>query len=415
VTAASRVGAAFARQMIMPGWEQARVARARVLIAGVGALGNACAETLALTGVGRLALADFDAIETSNLSRTVLFRRGDEGRRKAAVAAERLRPLMLARDPVVVPLDVDVAWDLGWGVYRRLDLVLGCVDSAEARARVGMPARALGVPAVFGGLYAHDGTVTVQGVRGGTCVACSFSAKEWAEWSRRYSCDDVRLALAAEARIPATQVIAGLVGASMTGVGLSLLHGDSGPLDTRLFLAAPRPGQPPAISPSVRVTEQVRCPFHCRIEDVQEDPALSSHMPVGELLERLASWGSPVTVRLGREFLLTCRCKGCGSRRRVWKPRHRATTGDLVCAACRMNGVPLDGDAEIEGITELSPETDAGLLALPLDALGIPALHLLEVAGARRRGWVELTADLPQALPGWPAASGGPVLASALQ
>ena len=61
----------FARQTLICGWDQERLTRARVMVAGVGALGNASAVDLALTGIGRLLLVDFDHIETSNLSRTI--------------------------------------------------------------------------------------------------------------------------------------------------------------------------------------------------------------------------------------------------------------------------------------------------------------------------------------------------------
>lgn len=390
----------FVRQMLIPGWHQERVANARILIAGVGALGNACAVDLALTGAGRLALVDFDGIETSNLSRTLLFRRGDEGRRKALVAAERLEPMMLAAVPVVVPVEADVVWDLGWGVYRRVDLVLGCVDSSEARAAVGLPALALGIPAVFGGLYAHDGSVVIQGVGDGPCVACSFSSAEWDEWSRRYSCDQVLRVMAATARVPATQVIASLVAALMVQEGLALLHGDRRNLGTRLFLAAQRP-----VIERVRVTAKPRCPFHAQIDKVEEHGALSSRMTAGELLDRLGSWGHPVTVRLEREFLVECRCTGCGTPLRLWKPRHRTHTHDLVCQTCLREARPLTGDPAITSVSELSPATDRAVLDLSLDALGIPALHLLEVGGKRGEGWVELTGDLPRVLPEWPGSS----------
>jgi adenylyltransferase/sulfurtransferase len=44
-------------------------------------------KNLALLGIGNLASADMDRIEESNLSRSVLFRKSDEGKSKADVAA----------------------------------------------------------------------------------------------------------------------------------------------------------------------------------------------------------------------------------------------------------------------------------------------------------------------------------------
>lgn len=51
-----------------------RVKNARVLVAGAGALGNEVVKDLALFGVGTIYVVDFDRIEISNLTRSVLFR-----------------------------------------------------------------------------------------------------------------------------------------------------------------------------------------------------------------------------------------------------------------------------------------------------------------------------------------------------
>ena len=70
----------YARQRLIPQWDQRRLAEATAVIAGVGAVGNEVAKNLALLGVGRLVLCDPDIVARSNLSRTVLFCDGDVGR-----------------------------------------------------------------------------------------------------------------------------------------------------------------------------------------------------------------------------------------------------------------------------------------------------------------------------------------------
>src|SRR6185295_2736964 len=83
----------FSRFRLISWWDQLRLQRARVLVIGAGALGNEIIKNLALLGVGRVFIADLDRIETSNLSRSVLFRAADCGQGKARVAAERARDL----------------------------------------------------------------------------------------------------------------------------------------------------------------------------------------------------------------------------------------------------------------------------------------------------------------------------------
>src|SRR5262249_39451081 len=78
----------FARFRLISWWEQERLTRARVLVLGVGALGNEILKNLALLGIGRVFLADLDRVEDANLSRSVLFREEDRGRPKVEAAAQ---------------------------------------------------------------------------------------------------------------------------------------------------------------------------------------------------------------------------------------------------------------------------------------------------------------------------------------
>ena len=51
-----------------------RVRDARVMVVGSGALGNEVLKNLALFGVGHIYVVDFDTIEYTNLTRSILFR-----------------------------------------------------------------------------------------------------------------------------------------------------------------------------------------------------------------------------------------------------------------------------------------------------------------------------------------------------
>src|SRR3954471_12068118 len=79
----------YSRLRLIPWWRQERLAAAKVLVVGAGALGNEVLKNLALLGVGTVFVIDLDLVEPSNLSRSVLFRAEDGGRGKAEVAARR--------------------------------------------------------------------------------------------------------------------------------------------------------------------------------------------------------------------------------------------------------------------------------------------------------------------------------------
>src|SRR3954468_12759044 len=79
----------YSRLRLISWWRQEKLAAAKVLVVGAGALGNEVIKNLALLGVGMTYVIDLDNVEPSNLSRSVLFRAEDGGRAKAEVAAKR--------------------------------------------------------------------------------------------------------------------------------------------------------------------------------------------------------------------------------------------------------------------------------------------------------------------------------------
>lgn len=71
----------------------AALSKAKVLVIGCGALGSLCSMYLAASGVGYLAIADFDTIDISNLQRQLFFSERDLGKPKTEILAERVHSL----------------------------------------------------------------------------------------------------------------------------------------------------------------------------------------------------------------------------------------------------------------------------------------------------------------------------------
>lgn len=70
-----------------------RLARAHVLVVGLGGVGSWTVEALARSGVGRLTLVDLDDVCESNVNRQLHALEGTIGRGKAEVLAERVRAI----------------------------------------------------------------------------------------------------------------------------------------------------------------------------------------------------------------------------------------------------------------------------------------------------------------------------------
>ena len=151
----------FDRQERIDWWDQKILSEAKVLVAGAGALGNETLKNLALLGVRRFLICDFDEISTSNLSRTVLFSASDVGKRKAMVAAEKCQQLILSDDPQVEWLDCDLSWELGLGKVSECSMVLSCLDNIEARKSLAWAARKMSVPFIDSGITQLSGHVSV--------------------------------------------------------------------------------------------------------------------------------------------------------------------------------------------------------------------------------------------------------------
>lgn len=125
----------------------ARLAAARILVVGLGAVGGACVEALARSGVGRLYLVDGDAFEPSNLNRQPFASLPAIGRPKSEVTCERLRLIAptcvaevqtcrLTADNVAALLD----WAAPTAVVDAIDDVPAKVALLEAAHQRALPA-----------------------------------------------------------------------------------------------------------------------------------------------------------------------------------------------------------------------------------------------------------------------------------
>jgi molybdopterin/thiamine biosynthesis adenylyltransferase len=148
----------YARQQLIDGWDQEILSKGCIMIVGVGALGCEIAKDFALMGIGKLVLVDLDTIETSNLSRQMLFKPGDEGRPKADVAAERLKEM----NPF---LNIDSYFEklqkLPMSVFEECDVVIAALDNFNARLDLNKICIRLKKPMVEGGTVGFEGHVQV--------------------------------------------------------------------------------------------------------------------------------------------------------------------------------------------------------------------------------------------------------------
>jgi molybdopterin/thiamine biosynthesis adenylyltransferase len=150
----------FARHIVLPeigGAGQAALAKARVVLIGVGGIGSPALQYLAGAGIGTLILVDDDTVDASNLQRQTIFRETDTGRRKAELAEVWVNDF----DP-----SLEVIWkterltrDNAAEMIADADLVLDGCDNFATRLAVSDACVAARVPLLSAAVGRFQGQV----------------------------------------------------------------------------------------------------------------------------------------------------------------------------------------------------------------------------------------------------------------
>jgi molybdopterin/thiamine biosynthesis adenylyltransferase len=318
----------FARLEAIEWWDQARLAQSRVLVVGAGALGNEVLKNLALVGAGHVVVVDHDRVERSNLSRSVLFRPGDEGRAKAECAARMAREIY--PELQVTPLVADVLFEVGLGLFRWADVVIGAVDNREARVFINGACARVGRPWIDGGIEALRGIVRGFAPPRTACYECTMSARDWEILDQRRSCGLVA-ARASQARgVPTTPTSASVIGALQVQEAVKLLHGLEALLG-RGFVFEGAGHTSYAVGYGIKPD----CGWHEPPPPIEDAPGLGLQTPLRAVWElggqRL---GGVDTLELGRELVSNLACDACGTEEAVFRPADGVRPERTLCAGC---------------------------------------------------------------------------------
>ncbi|CNE24677.1 molybdopterin-synthase adenylyltransferase MoeB [Yersinia kristensenii] len=152
----------YNRQIVLRGFDfdgQEKLNVAKVLIVGLGGLGCAAAQYLAVAGVGNLTLLDFDTVSLSNLQRQVLHRDDRIGVSKVASAAITLAEM----NPGLTLKTIDIQLDdeqLAIAIAEH-QLVLDCTDNVASREQLNRLCHTQRKPLISGAAIRMEGQVSV--------------------------------------------------------------------------------------------------------------------------------------------------------------------------------------------------------------------------------------------------------------
>jgi len=359
----------YSRLRLIGWWEQEKIAAAKILVVGAGALGNEVLKNLALLGLGQVVLIDFDEIQDSNLTRSVLFRAHHNGQPKANVAAEMASELN--PDCKIRPIFGDVLTDIGLGLVQAMDLVICCVDNREARLWINRMCWKANTPWIDGGIQEINGVAKVFMPPDGSCYECAMTENDYRLISLRYSCpllkqEDIQLG-----KVPTAPTIASIIGGIQVQEALKLIHDLPAAEGTALVFngAANRFYQ-------TAYPRREDCLSHETYEDVFELPLSSKTSTVKDLFTAVAKKIGQTGVGgfrliLDRDFLIRLVCRSCDSAKEINQPLCKVGSQDGICESCQQ---PLQPETTCE------IEFDSPLVDRTLSELGIPDYDIVKVS-----------------------------------
>ncbi|MCW5878347.1 MAG: ThiF family adenylyltransferase [Anaerolineales bacterium] len=364
-------------------WERDKVRDARVMVVGAGALGNEVIKNLTLMGIGHIYVVDFDNVELANLSRSILFREKDSGREKAQLAAARAKEIN--PDVKVQYLHGDITHDIGLGVFRRMDVIIGCLDNREARLAVNRFAYWMNKPWVDGAIQELLGLVRVFVPGDGACFECTLTEQARRDLALRYSCPLLARQNILLGKVPTTPTIASIIGAMQSQEALKLIHsmpvepgkvthfnGYTNHMHTTAYLA------------------EEDCESHWIYGEITETPLRAESTTLGEMLDVVfADLGQDAVLELDEELVLSLNCMACNTSERVLKPMSDVSFEAGHCPTC--------GEMREVNMTH-TIRGDEDFLDRSLASVGVPPLHVLRATNGLDFRFYELSGDLHKAL-----------------
>jgi len=360
-------------------WQQEVVRNATVLVIGAGALGNEVIKNLTLMGIGNILIADFDTIEDSNLSRSVLFRADDRGRRKVDAAADGVKALN--PDVKVKAWHGDINFEMGLGVFRHVDAIVGCLDNREARLSINRFSWAVSRPWVDGAIQELMGIVRVFRPGEGACYECTLTDLDYQIINLRYSCPLLARQNILQGKVPTTPTSASIVAAFQTQEALKLLHNMEVQPGKALMING--------LTNDIYMTEypvKAGCMSHSTLEPIVELPDVTAEGTTLAALLAIARerLGPEAVLEFDTELVVAMECGSCGQDEPIFQRMARLYEDAAVCPNC-------GAKREMRLTHRITGEEE--FLDRTLAQVDVPPLGIIRARNGRERVYFELTGD----------------------
>jgi len=368
----------FHRFGLIQWWDQKKLKTAKVLVIGAGALGNEIVKNLALLGVGNVLIADMDRIENSNLSRSVLYRASDNRSFKSQVAARAA--VDIYPDIRAAAFVGNVVYDLGLGVFRWADVVIGGLDNREARLAINRACWKTNRPWIDGAIEQIQGAARVF-APDGPCYECTMSETDWKLLQMRRSCNLLTRPEMEGGKTPTTPTISSIIAGIQCQEAVKLLHGMESIKGRGLIFDG--------LSTEAYQVEYQRkpnCYSHEILDEIVELDAQAATTTARNLLaEARQRLGPEAHLELARDVLEKLTCPNCGTEEELFSSLGRVQSDKAFCPRCK--------DVRREVVTFYRMRGDESFLDRPLAQIGVPLFDIVIARNGDRAIGLELTGD----------------------
>jgi adenylyltransferase/sulfurtransferase len=369
----------FSRFRLIGWWDQEKLRSAHVLVIGAGALGNEILKNLALLGFANIVIVDLDSIEASNLSRSILYRASDVGRRKADVAADAVKNIF--PEAQVHSITANVVHGLGLGLFGWADIVLAGLDNREARLWINRACWKMNKPWIDGAIEGINGVARLFLPGKPPCYECTLGETDWAILNKRMSCNLLALESDTEGKVATTPTISSIIAGLQVQEAVKLLHGLPVLAGQGFIFEGLN-----HTSYKVEYTENTDCMSHYTLGEVAALQETSHELTLARLLERARQQLSSqdVVLEFSRDIIHQLACPGCGAAEELFAAVGTVPYARGKCPACGQMRAVITAHS-YSGLESYGART--------LDRLGLPLFDVFTARSSEREISYLMTGD----------------------
>jgi len=373
----------YARLEIIPWWDQDKLRNAKVMVVGAGAIGNEVLKNLALLGVGTIVIVDMDDIEHSNLTRSILFREKDEGTNKAVAAAKAI--MEINPDITATAINGNVIYDVGLGIFKEMDVVIGGLDNREARLMINRYCYLTGTPFIDGAIEVVHGNVKVFMPPETACYECTLNEMDFKLLAHRKSCALLNREEMELGKVPTTPTISSMIAGLEVQEFIKIIH------QRKEFPSMAGKGIVfnGVLNEMYQIKYDIKegCENHEPAPEIVPFKVSAKTTAISEVIDMAkVALGNDTVIDLGKDLGYNFCCKKCDEKLELIRFLGRIKEDEVKCSKCG-EVMSFDMTSTIDGSEDF--------INLTLEQIGVPEYDIITLRNGLQMRSLLLANDKP--------------------